>query len=133
MKRTIALLTLSLAFSLSSNAQEEKKVVPSEQLNISEDRTPEVVEKEIKSNLTIEKDIDELKNSVKMDEGFAKEVSSLLFKRSEALKATNNIDEKKKVFNIYTQKFLTRFSSDQIDMLKKNKELFIRLTEYSSK
>jgi hypothetical protein len=53
--------------------------------------------------------------------------------RNEDMANSKSEDEKKAVFERYTSKLLSAFNEEQIETLKKEKELFNRLTQFSSK
>ena len=53
--------------------------------------------------------------------------------RNEDINNSKNEEEKKAVFERYTLKLLGAFNEEQIEALKKNKELYNRLTQFSSK
>ncbi|MBY0487127.1 MAG: hypothetical protein K2P85_08100 [Flavobacteriaceae bacterium] len=116
MKRIIAILTLSLAFSLSSNAQEAKK-------NTDANQTTTISSKE-----TVLQNISDLTKTVKLDDQLAKDLTSLLFMREEAVNNARTIEEKKSLFDRFSQKLMGGLSPDQLKKLQDNKELYTRLT-----
>lgn len=116
MKRIIAILTLSLAFSLSSNAQQAKK-------NTDANQTTTISSKE-----TVLQNISDLTKTVKLDDQLAKDLTSLLFMREEAVNNARTIEEKKSLFDRFSQKLMGGLSPDQLKKLQDNKELYTRLT-----
>ena len=118
MKRIIAILTLSLAFSLSSNAQEAKKV-------LDVDQTKAVASKE-----AILQNITDLTKTAKLDDQLAKDLTSLLFMREEAVNNAKTVEEKKSLFERYSQKFMGGLTPEQLKQLQENKELYARLTQF---
>lgn len=120
MKRIFAILTLSLAFSLSSNAQEAKTLSVSQ---TSADSPKEA----------LLKDITELKNSVKLEDQIVEDLTNLLLMREEAVNNVRTIEEKKALYERFGQKLLGGLNPDQLKQLEGNKELLIRLTQFPSK
>lgn len=120
MKRIIAIFTLFLAFSFNANAQEAKTL-----------SVPKTNEKSVK-DIFIE-DIDLMSKSVKIEEGLKIDLVNLLEMRKDDVNNSKTLEEKQAVFERYTLKLLSAFSEEQIEALKKDKELFNRLTQFSSK
>ncbi|WP_396147168.1 hypothetical protein [Flavobacterium sp.] len=120
MKRIIAIFTLFLAFSFNANAQEAKTF-----------STPNTNEKSVKE--IIIEDINLMSKSVKMEEGLKMDLVNLLQMRKDDVNNSKTQEEKQAVFERYTLKLLSAFNEEQIEALKRNKELYSRLTQFSSK
>lgn len=123
MKRIIAIFTLFLAFSFNANAQEAKV--------LSASNPNPGVEKSSKELLLDQ--VSQLSKIVKIEESLKNDLTNLLHMRNEDMANSKSEDEKKAVFERYTSKFLSAFNEEQIEALKRNKELFNRLTQFSSK
>ena len=121
MKKIIAIFTLFLAFSFNANAQEAKALSAS-------NTTIEKGSKEI-----IIEQITQISKTIKIEDSLRNDLTSLLFMRNEDINNSKNEEEKKAVFERYTLKLLGAFNEEQIEALKKDKELFNRLTQFSSK
>lgn len=120
MKRIIAIFTLFLAFSFNANAQEAKTF-----------STPNTNEKSVKE--IIIEDINLMSKSVKIEESLKMDLVNLLQMRKDDVNNSKTQEEKQAVFERYTLKLLSAFNEEQIEVLKRNKELFNRLTQFSSK
>ncbi|MFY8180182.1 MAG: hypothetical protein ACOVLG_00300 [Flavobacterium sp.] len=120
MKRIIAIFTLFLAFSFNANAQEAKTL-----------SVPNTNEKSAKE--TIIADVESMSKSVKMEDGLKMDLINLLQMRKDDIDNSKTQEEKQKVFERFTLKLLSAFNEEQIEALKKDKELFNRLTQFSSK
>lgn len=120
MKRIIAIFSLFLAFSFGANAQEAKM------LSVSNTN-----EKSIKE-LIIE-DINLMSKSVKIEESLKMDLVNLLQMRKDDVNNSKTQEEKQVVFERYTLKLLGAFNEEQIETLKKDKELFNRLTQFTTK
>jgi len=121
MKKIIAIIALSLAFSYNVKAQETIKsatVQTKEATNSKSDTY---------------KDIEELNSQVQLNEDLKKDLTTILFMRQEAVSNAQNENEKKSLFDRYTTKFLGGLTTEQLVMLKKNKELYAKLTQYPTK
>ncbi len=118
MKKIIAILALSIAFSYSAKAQETIKSASAQTREVSNTKSDTY------------KVIEELDRTVKLDAGLKNDLTNLLFMRQEAVSNAQNEDEKKSLFTRYTNKFLGGLTPEQLESLKKNKELYISLTEY---
>jgi hypothetical protein len=121
MKRIIAIFTFFLAFSFNANAQEAKV--------LSTNNTS--VEKSSKELLLDQ--VSQLSKIVKIEESLKNDLTNLLHMRNEDMANSKSEDEKKAVFERYTSKLLSAFNEEQIETLKKEKELFNRLTQFFSK
>ncbi len=120
MKRIIAIFSLFLAFSFGANAQEAKM------LSVSNTN-----EKSIKE-LIIE-DINLMSKSVKIEESLKMDLVNLLQMRKDDVNNSKTQEEKQVVFERYTLKLLGAFNEEQIETLKKDKELYNRLTQFTTK
>ncbi len=128
MKRFFAILTLSLAFSLSSNAQESQKT-----LSVDTTAKVDTTVKPETSKEALLKDITELKKSVKLEDQLVEDLTNLLFMRDEAVNNVRTIEEKKALYEKFSQKLMGGLTPDQLKQLQENKELFSRLTQFPSK
>ena len=111
MKRIIAIFTFFLAFSFNANAQEAKV--------LSTNNTS--VEKSSKELLLDQ--VSQLSKIVKIEESLKNDLTNLLHMRNEDMANSKSEDEKKAVFERYTSKLLSAFNEEQIETLKKEKEL----------
>jgi tetrahydrodipicolinate N-succinyltransferase len=116
MKKIIVIASLFLAFSFNASAQEASKAKSVKSVEI----TPE----------SISKDIANLTKTVTMEESLKKDMNTLLYMRMDALKEVKSEDEKKAIFEMYGKKILGGFTPDQMNQLKSNKELLLKLTQY---
>ncbi len=112
-----------LAFGFNANAQ-ESKVLSASNPNLG-------VEKSSKELLLDQ--VSQLSKIVKIEESLKNDLTNLLHMRNEDMANSKSEDEKKAVFERYTSKLLSAFNEEQIEALKKDKELFNRLTQFSSK
>jgi tetrahydromethanopterin S-methyltransferase subunit B len=128
MKRFFAILTLSLAFSLSSNAQESQKT-----LSVDTTAKVDTTVKPETSKEALLKDITELKKSVELEDQVVEDLTNLLSMRNEALNNVRTIEEKKALYEKFSQKLMGGLTPDQLKQLQENKELFSRLTQFPSK
>ncbi|WP_395065148.1 hypothetical protein [Flavobacterium sp.] len=114
MKRIIAILTLSLAFSLSSFGQQTKAAT----LDVKQSSSKDVVIGEV----------DAISKVIKLDEGTKSNISTLLFMRAEDMSNSKSFDEKKEIYERYGRKILGSLNDDQLAKIKANKELYTKLT-----
>jgi hypothetical protein len=124
MKKIIAIMALSLAFSYNAKAQEVSKTATIQSTSASSPK-----ESNIKD--VIYKDIEELNSQVKLNENLKNDLTNILFMRNEAVSNAKSEDEKKSLFERYTTKFIGGLTPEQQEMLKRNKELYVKLTVYT--
>lgn len=122
MKKVITILTLFLAFSYSSNAQEIQR------LSAANSQNNEKSSKEI-----IIGNVEQLSKVVKLEEGLKNDLTNLLYMRTEAVQNSKTNEEKQAAFDKYTSKLMSAFNEDQLEMIKKNKELYNSLTQLNTK
>jgi ABC-type uncharacterized transport system permease subunit len=128
MRKIIALFTLTLSFGFNANAQENTKSAPqqSSSLSISSPNESEVKEFAIK-------DIAELTKTIELQKDEQVNLINLLVLRTQDLSKLSDETEKKVLFEKYTEKLLVSLSEKQLEQLKKNKDLYMRLTQYTNK
>jgi hypothetical protein len=122
MKRIIAIFTLFFAFSFNANAQEFKV------LSVNNSASNEKNQKTI-----IIDQVEKISKIVTIDESLKSDLTSLLFMRNEAIENSKTEEEKKAVYERFTSKLLSAFNEEQIQELKKDKNFFTNLTQFSSK
>lgn len=123
MKKIIAVIALSLAFGYNANAQDNSKTASASTENSASKETNLK-----KSALTV---MNELKVAIgNLDESLQRDLTTLLMMRMDAVANATTDEEKKSLFNRFTNKFLGGLSPEQLENLKKNKELYTSLTEY---
>ena len=122
MKKIIAIATLFLAFSFNSNAQEATK-----------SKSTKTEAKEELTQKNIAKDVADIDKTVKLNESLKKDFTTLLNMREEALSGSKIEEDRKAIFERFTKKLLGGLTPDQLELLKGNKELFTRLTQYPTK
>lgn len=117
-------MALSLAFSYNAKAQEVSKTATIQSTSASSTK-----ESNIKD--VVYKDIEELNSQVKLNENLKNDLTNILFMRNEAVSNAKSEDEKKSLFERYTTKFIGGLTPEQQEMLKRNKELYVKLTVYT--
>lgn len=120
MKKIIAIITLSLAFSFNSNAQEVSKT------------KSEIETKEELTKKNILKDVEDLDKTVKLNESLKRDYITLLNMREEALNGSKLEEERKVIFNKFNYKILGGLTPEQLELLKKNNTLYKKLTQYQN-
>lgn len=127
MKKIIAILALSLAFSYNAKAQETLKAAPQQSIGSAENSSSKETDMKMKAL----KNMDQLTATIgKLEDGLKADLTSLLIMRNEAVSNATSEEEKKSLFNRFTSKFLGGLTPEQLEKLKNNKELYISLTEY---
>ncbi|WP_298394632.1 hypothetical protein [Flavobacterium sp.] len=121
MKKVIAIIALFVGFTINANAQQAKAL----------SATAPATEKNFKE--IIIQDVQLISKVVKVEVSLQNDLTNLLYMRKEAVDNSKTEEEKKAVFERYTSKLLGAFNEEQLDALKNNKELYVRLTQYSSK
>ena len=122
MKKIIAIALLTLSFSFTSNAQETSKTK-----NVKTENSPELIQKKI------EKDVADIDKTVKLNESLKRDFTTLLNMRAEELNNAKNEEEKKAINERISKKLLGGLTADQLELLKGNKELYNRLTQFPVK
>lgn len=122
MKKIIAIAVLTLAFSFNSNAQQAAKAK-----SVKTENNPELIQKNIEKNVA---DIDK---TVKLNESLKHDFTTLLNMREEALSNAKTEEERKALNERFSRKLLGGLTADQLELLKGNKELYNRLTQYSAR
>jgi len=117
MKKIIFLFTAVLAFSVNATAQSEKKA------------TSKTEAKAVVGNET--KDIEELATLVNLSPELKKDFLTLVEMRKNDLANTTNPEEKKGIFQRYTDKMIAGLTPEQKEILANNPTLAKRLTTYS--
>lgn len=130
MKKIITLLALTLAFGYVGKAQENGKSAPqmTSSLLVNESKDQDITE------LTM-KDMAELSRTLELQQDEQVNLTNLLMRRNEDLSKLADEGEKKVLFEIYGEKLLGSLSEKQLQQIKtnKNKDLYLRLTQYTSK
>lgn len=127
MKKIIALFTLTLAFGYTAKAQDNSKSAPQQtSLAVSESKGPDMKELAIK-------DMAELSKTVELQKDEQVNLTNLLMRRTQDLSRLSDEGEKKALFEKYAEKLLVSLSEKQLEQLKKNKDLYMRLTQYTNK
>ncbi len=122
MKKIIAITVLTLAFNFNSNAQEALKAT-----SIKTENNAELIQK------NIAKDVADIDRVVTLNESLKHDFTTLLNMRAEALSNARSEEERKALNQRFSTKLLGGLSASQLELLKGNKELYNRLTQYSSK
>ena len=122
MKKIIAIAVLTLAFNFNSNAQEALKAT-----SIKTENNAELIQK------NIAKDVADIDRVVTLNESLKRDFTTLLNMRAEALSNARSEEERKALNQRFSTKLLGGLSASQLELLKRNKELYNRLTQYSSK
>ncbi len=122
MKKIIAIAALFLAFSFNSNAQQASK-----SKSVNTENKEELTQK------NIAKDVADIDKTVKLDESLKHDFTTLFNMREEALNDSKIEEDRKAIFERFTKKLLGGLTPDQLELLKRNKELFSRLTQYPTK
>jgi predicted nucleic acid-binding Zn-ribbon protein len=122
MKKIIAITILTLAFSFNSNAQDAAKAK-----NIKTENNPELIQK------NIAKDVADIDKTVTLNESLKRDFTTLLNMRAEALSNARTEEDRKALNERFSTKLLGGLTASQLELLKGNKELYNRLTQYSSK
>jgi len=117
-------MALSLAFGFNVKAQEASKATPVQNINVESPKDKNLKE-------AFYKDIEELDTQIKLNEGLKKDLTTILFMRQEAISNAKSDEEKKSLFERYTTKFLGGLTPEQQEILKRNKELYVKLTVYT--
>jgi exoribonuclease R len=128
MKKLIAALTLTLAFTISSNAQIKKSTTAEEVVEIKEMASVEQNKKEIVSIEKSKKDAEELTTYLGLNDKQNQDFYRLFEQKYRTIEDKNISDEKRKeVTKIIEAKIRASLDANQIDKLEKNPELFKRL------
>jgi len=122
MKKIIAIAVLTLAFNFNSNAQEASKAK-----NNKIENNLELIQK------NIAKDVADIDKAVTLNESLRRDFITLLNMRAEALNNSKSEEERKALNERFSTKLLGGLTSSQLELLKGNKELFTRITQYSAK
>ena len=78
-------------------------------------------------------DLQEISQTVSLDENLKKDYVTLMNMRDEAIANANTSEEKKVIFERIAAKFLSALTPKQLEALKAKPELYKKLTEYSGK
>ena len=125
MKKIIALLTLTLAFGLNANAQNNKS---EQQRSLTANNSKGTDLKAIAIN-----DISELAKTVELQKDEQVNLTNLLILRNQDVSKLSDVAEKKALFEKYNEKLLSSLSEKQLELLKKNKELYQKITQFTNK
>lgn len=116
MKKIILLFTLFLGFCFTTNAQSKSESDTSKELNYKERSFEDVVL---------------LNKIVNLSPQVKKEFFVIMEDRTEALENSKNIEEIKALYEKFGEKMLSLLTTAQIEKLKTDQELYLRLTTYT--
>ena len=128
MKKLIAALTLTLAFTISSNAQIKKSTTAEEVTEIKEMASVEESKKEIASVEKSKKYAEELSAYLGLNDTQNQDFYRLFEQKNRTLEDKNiSVERRKEVSRIIEAKIRASLDANQIEKLEKNPELFKRL------
>lgn len=116
MKKIVLLFALVLGFCFTTNAQSKLSTEETKELNYKERAFEDVVL---------------LNKIVTLSPQVKKDLFTLMEDRTEALENSKNIEEIKALYEKFGEKMMSALSPDQIEKLKSNQELYLRLTTYT--
>lgn len=116
MKKIVLLFALVLGFCFTTNAQSKLSTEETKELNYKERAFEDVVL---------------LNKIVTLSPQVKKDLFTLMEDRTEALENSKNIEQIKALYEKFGEKMMSALSPDQIEKLKSNQELYLRLTTYT--
>lgn len=84
-------------------------------------------------NTSMTTDVEEISQTVSLDENLKKDYITLMGMRDEAIANANSSEEKKAIYERIATKFLTALTPKQLESLKAKPALYNKLTIYSGK
>ena len=116
MKKIVLLFALVLGFCFTTNAQSKSESDTSKELNYKERAFEDLVL---------------LNKIVTLSPQVKKDLFTIMEDRTEALENSKNIEEIKALYEKFGEKMMSLLSAAQIEKLKTDQELYLRLTTYT--